>query len=68
MAADVQRYRLVIRFQAIAILFLSASGIIVGTWAGRSRCRHCGQNTFILSHKEGPEQVPGFAICFSCAR
>jgi hypothetical protein len=34
LSTDVQRYRLVIRFQAIAILFLSASGVIVGTWAG----------------------------------
>jgi hypothetical protein len=34
LAADVRRYALLIRYQAVAIMALSASGAVVGTWAG----------------------------------
>ena len=34
LAADVRRYAPLIRYQAAAILFLSASGVVVGHWAG----------------------------------
>lgn len=34
LAADVRRYAPVIRYQAAAIMLLSASGVVVGSWAG----------------------------------
>jgi hypothetical protein len=34
LSADVRRYAPLIRYQAVAIMLLSASGVIVGTWAG----------------------------------
>ncbi len=34
---DVRRYRPVIRYQALAIMLLSASGVVVGGWAGVPR-------------------------------
>jgi hypothetical protein len=34
LAADVRRYAPLIRYQAVAIMALSASGAVVGTWAG----------------------------------
>jgi hypothetical protein len=34
LSADVRRYALLIRYQAWALMVLSASGAVVGTWAG----------------------------------
>jgi hypothetical protein len=34
LSTDVRRYAPVIRYQAAAILLLSASGVVVGSWAG----------------------------------
>jgi len=34
LSSDIRRYALVIRYQAMAIMALSACGVIVGTWAG----------------------------------
>jgi hypothetical protein len=34
LAADVRRYAPLIRYQALAIMALSASGVVVGAWAG----------------------------------
>jgi hypothetical protein len=34
LAADVRRYAPLIRYQAAAIMLLSASGVVVGSWAG----------------------------------
>jgi hypothetical protein len=34
LSADVRRYAPLIRYQAVAIMALSASGVVVGTWAG----------------------------------
>jgi hypothetical protein len=34
LSADVRRHASVILYQAVAIMVLSASGVIVGTWAG----------------------------------
>ncbi len=34
LSTDVRRYAPLIRYQAVAIMFLSASGLVVGTWAG----------------------------------
>jgi hypothetical protein len=34
LAADVRRYAPLIRYQALAIMGLSAAGLVVGTWAG----------------------------------
>ncbi len=33
LAADVRRYTSLIRYQAVAIMLLSASGVVVGRWA-----------------------------------
>jgi hypothetical protein len=34
LSADVRRYRPLIRYQAVTIMALSASGVVVGRWAG----------------------------------
>ena len=34
LSIDIHRYALLIRYQALAIMALSACGVIVGTWAG----------------------------------
>ena len=34
LSTDVRRYAPLIRYQAVAIMFLSASGLVVGSWAG----------------------------------
>ena len=34
LSADVRRYAPLIRYQAVAIMLLSASGVVVGSWAG----------------------------------
>ena len=34
LSLDVQRYTPLIRYQAVAIMLLSASGVVVGSWAG----------------------------------
>jgi hypothetical protein len=36
LSTDVRRYASLIRYQAAAIMFLSASGVVVGGWAGMS--------------------------------
>jgi hypothetical protein len=37
LSSDVRRYSPLIRYQAVAIMFLSACGLIVGGWAGVPR-------------------------------
>jgi hypothetical protein len=34
LSVDVRRYAPLIRYQAVAIMVLSASGVVVGSWAG----------------------------------
>ena len=76
LATDVRRYAPVIRYQAAAIMLLSVSGVVVGSWAGMPEwflggdsiacCTYCGGILLLVRRVERSNAEQSAATSRSC--